>query len=121
MDMAASVQDTVFYEPILHLPPGILRRLHAIALPVVGKEAMARARVDFEFCDFPSRFQLLLHRLDLVWRYSGVLGAIEAKHRCLDFVCKIKSVLRHGCARRIHEASVKRDTCLEAGVMRCIE
>ena len=59
--------------------------------------------------------------LDLIWRYSGVLGAVEAKHRCIDFVCKIKSVLRHGRTRRIHEASIKGDTRLEARIMRRIE
>src|SRR5450631_3463139 len=119
--MASSVQYAVSPEPGLHFSPRVLRHVRAKTLPVIGEETMARARVDLEFRGFPGGFQFLLHRLDLIGRYSGVLGAVKAKHRRLDLGCEFKGILRHGRARRIHEASVKGDTRLEARIMRRVE
>ena len=73
------------------------------------------------FATFPAKFQSLLHGLDLIGRDVRVLGAVKAEHRRLDLACKVKGILRHGGARRIHQASIKGNARLEVGIMRCIK
>jgi hypothetical protein len=84
------VQHLVFLEPGLHRHPGVLRCVRAKTLPVIGEETMARAGIDLELRGFSRCFQPFLHRLDLIWHNARVLGAVEAEHRRLDSVARLR-------------------------------
>src|SRR5262252_3396346 len=111
-------QHAVLLEPGGHLVPAVVRCFLAVARPVIGMEAMRRARIDLEFGGLAGGLEGGFHLLDLIDWDALVLGAIEAEHRLLHVLGGSKRVDRHGFVRRIRKTAVEGDAGLEVAVGR---
>src|SRR5262245_23346539 len=83
MPSRPSAQHVVSLEPGLHLIPGVLGGLLAVARATVGVEAMRGARIDLELSGLFVFLQRRLQRFDARDGNAGIGLAIEAEHRCL--------------------------------------
>src|SRR6266850_8315124 len=100
----------------IYLAPRVIGRFLAIAWPIVGMEAVRRARIDLEFGGLAGGLEGRFHLLDLIDRNALIFRTIEAEHRLLDLLGGSDSVDRHRFARRVGETAVEGDAGLEVAV-----
>src|SRR3954469_1232552 len=106
-------QHPVLPEPGLHLAPGILGRVLAVARAIVGVEAVRCGGIDLELGSllvFGQRRLEGFHRCD---GNAGVGLAIEAEDGRLHLGCELRRALRPDRVLRVDQRTVERGACLQ--------
>src|SRR5436190_23951003 len=80
----------VLLEPVGHLGPALLGGFLAVARPIVGMEAVRRARIDLEVGGLAGSGERGLHGLNLRDRDAAVGFAVETEPRRLHLGGKLR-------------------------------
>src|SRR5262245_24105411 len=111
----------VLLEPGEAALPAVLRRIRAIARPVVGVEAVRRAVVDDQLARLLRVLERLAHLVDVAHRDALVRAAVETEHRRLQLADELEGMLRSQVVGGAGEDAIPRDARFEIWAVRVIE